>query len=82
MVSGIFERLTTVGEKMSRLRDWFGHEEFQDKGSKEGKHSLKRAMHEFKAELFSRMPLSAAQQKQVAEIIGRAIEEVRAALKK
>lgn len=75
LVKELFDRLTRVGEKMSRLRDWFGREEFSEE--KSDKHSLRKVLHELKGELFSRMPLSKAQLNQVSDIIRRAVEEVR-----
>lgn len=76
-VTAIFERLSSIGEKMSRLRDWFGKDDADSKDRREDRESLKRVLHQLKAELFSKMPLSKDQQKQLKTIIERAVEEIR-----
>ena len=76
-VLAIFERLSTVGEKMSRLRDWFGKEESEASSRREGRHSLRHVMHELKAELFAKMPMSKEQLTQLTTIIERTIADIR-----
>lgn len=76
-VENILSRLLRMGEKMSKLRDWFGKESFEDTKEKDGKHSIRKSMHLIKVELFSMIDASAEQKKQVAEILERTAEEIR-----
>lgn len=77
VVLAIFEKLSAVGEKMSRLREWFGKEESSQFMDRESREYLKSMMHQLKAELFSKIPISKERQKSIADIIAKAIQEIR-----
>lgn len=85
VVDAIFERMAVIGDRLSRMQEWFGKDEAKGGRGHRGApgHDLIRtAMHELKAALFAKMPIEEPEQKAIAEILGRAVEELKALRKK
>jgi DNA-binding PadR family transcriptional regulator len=76
-VEAILNRMARVGEKMSKLREWFGRDE--GFGEKEDKgDSIRHAMHRLRAELFPFVEAGKEQRKKIIEIIEQAAAQIRA----
>lgn len=74
----ILQRFEMVGERMSRLKHWMGRDEVEEIAkAKSERSSIRGSMHRLKAELFSFTEATKEQKQKVADVIDRAVEEIR-----